>query len=363
MSPVEPVNPVTAQLALGEACTQDGAMNPQNITFETELLDDIPSLLALRAGLNTGVLLLLLNGPVSRADIGVQTSLPSGGLDTLLGLFRQCGIAGQEGGRWHLTPAMQALMAADPDALKRRADFVALAACDVLMHGDSLLSDPQAFQRAAATFRFFRYDRALGTGAAHLEDTAPWAEYVSDLTAREGPDLVPLIPLEGVDHLLEVGGNTGVFARGLLERHAGLRATVLDLPAVCHFGARRLPEALANRLAFLAGDARKIEWPAGDAVLFKSVLHDWTEDAAQQMLNKAAQHVPVGGRVIICERGPIEAEPVMRGASAAANLVFAQYYRSPAFYEQALEEAGLRLLARRSVTLDMAFHVVAGERV
>ncbi|MEH6830172.1 MAG: methyltransferase [Sulfitobacter sp.] len=362
-APKGPGNPVTAQLALGEACAQDGAMNLQNLTFETQLLDDVPSLMALRAGLNTGVLRVLLNGPVARADIGPQTALPSDGLDTLLGLFRQCGMAGQEGDYWHLTPAMHALMVADPIALKRRADFVALAACDVLMHGDSLLSDPQAFQRAAATFRFFRYDRALGTGAAHLEDTAPWADYVSDLTAREGPDLGPLIPLEGVGHLLEVGGNTGVFARGLLELNAGLRATVLDLPAVCHLGARRRPEVLADRLAFLAGDAREIAWPAGDAVLFKSVLHDWTEEAAELMLNKAVQHVPVGGRVIICERGPIAAERVMHGATAAANLVFAQYYRPPEFYEAVLEAAGLRVLPRRSVTLDMAFHVVAGERV
>ncbi|MEH6741710.1 MAG: methyltransferase [Sulfitobacter sp.] len=338
-------------------------MNQKNITFETHLLDDIPSLMALRVGLKTGVLQVLHKGPMSRESLGAQTSLPCSGLDNLLGLFRQCGIAVLEGKCWQLTPMMQDLMSVDPAALRRRADFVALAACDVLMHGDSLMSDPQAFQRAAATFRFFRYDRALGTGAAHLEDTAPWANYVSDLTAREVPDLVPLIPLEGMGHLLEVGGNTGVFARGLLERHRCLRATVLDLPAVCHLGAGVLPETFNTRLAFLAGDAREIDWPEGDAVLFKSVLHDWTDEAAQKMINKAAQHVPVGGRVIICERGPIVEEPTMCGATASANLVFSQYYRSPSFYETAINAAGLKLLPRQSVSLDMAFHVVAGERI
>ena len=338
-------------------------MNAQTIAFETRLLNDVPSLMALRAGLNTGLLRVLLDGPMLAETLGARVSLPDAGLENLLALLRLGGMAECEDRVWRLSAPMRDLLEADGAALRQRADFVALAVCDVLMHGDSLLGDPRAFQQVAATFRFFRYDRALGTGAAHLEDTAPWANYVSALTAREAPELVPLIPLDGVRHLLEVGGNTGVFARALLAVHPGLMATVLDLAAVCHLGAAALPEAMAGRLHFLPGDAREIDWPQGDAVLFKSVLHDWTDAAARRMIDKAARHVPPGGRVIICERGPIAEEAAMRGATAAANLVFAQYYRTPAFYEAALEAAGLRLLPRRSIALDMTFHIVAAERV
>lgn len=330
--------------------------------FETRLLDDVTSLMALRAGFRTGLLDLLLKGSPPPATLDMKTPLPAGGLENLLALFEQCSIAEQKGGCWQLTPQMQALMSGDPAALRRRADFVALAVCDILMFGDSLLSDPRTFQSEAATFRFFRYDRALGTGAAQLEDTEPWANYVSDLTAREAPDLLPLIPLKGFQHLLEVGGNKGGFACGLLDMHSCLKATVLDLPAVCHLGKAQVPGNLKHRLTFLPGDAREIAWPESDAVLFKSVLHDWTDEAAMEMIAKAAGHLPVGGRVIICERGPISAEPAMHGATAAANLVFAQYYRSPAFYESALEAAGLALLPSRSVCLDMTFHVVTGQR-
>lgn len=337
-------------------------MTPLTLAFETRLLDDVPSLLALRSGFRSGLLATLQQGPITRELLITQTPLPAAGLDTLLALFWQVGIAEQEGDSWQLSGPMRDLLEAEGPALRQRADFVALAVCDVLMHGDGLLGDPRALRQAAATFRFFCYDRASGTGAAQLEDTAPWVGYVSALAAREAPDLAPLIPLDGVRHLLEVGGNTGVFARALLAARPGLTATVLDLPAVCHIGAADLPQDMAGRLHFLPGDARAIDWPQSDAVLFKSVLHDWTEAAAREMIAKAARHLPPGGRVIICERGPVAEENSMRGAAAAANLVFAQYYRTPAFYEAALEAAGLRLLPRRSVSLEMTFHMVAAER-
>jgi hypothetical protein len=323
--------------------------------FEAAVLGDVAAIAALRLAADRGLLARLQAGPVREPDAR------SGGTPLLLAMLRGAGIATLDGeGGWALSPAAARALNA---GLLARARFAAVAMADLLLHGDALLEGREALVGRAATFAFFRYDRARGTGAAQLEDTAPWVAHVTALSEREAPALAPLIPVGDAAHLLEVGGNTGVMALALLARHPALRATILDLPAVCHLGlARCHGRAGAERLSFLPGDARETPWPAADAVLFKSVLHDWDIAAVRGMLGRAAQAVPPGGRVIVCERGRVEAEPALSGAAAVANLVFAPFYREPEAYRAELAALGLRLLPPAQARLDMTFHVVAAER-
>ncbi len=333
-------------------------MEPDAEALEAALLDDLPALAALRAGFRTGLI-----GRLATGDASGSASASLAGAELVLKLLEGVGAAERTADGWRLSEPMTGLLAQGGDRLRARADMVAMAAADLLRHGDLLVRDPARFMEAAETFRFFAYARAKDVRAANLEDTAPWVAYVTALSEVEAPALAPLMPLDGCAQLLEIGGNTGVMALSLLGRWPGLRATVLDLPAVCYLGearARGRPDA--GRLRFLPGDARAVDWPPADAVLFKSVLHDWTAEQARDLLARAARHVPVGGRVIVCERGAIADEPRLRGAAAAANLVFAPFYRHPSFYESWLERLGLASLPLRSARLDMTFHVVSAER-
>lgn len=339
-------------------------MSPKLIRFETKLLNDVPSLMAIRAAFRFGLFRILQQGPATALDLRSRAGLSPKGLEMLLRILQSHKMAKEKQGAWCLTRKMQALLADGGEDLRVKADFTASSVCDVLGMSELLLSSPEGFLQSAQTFRFFQYDRALGTGAANLQDTAPWVNYVSALTAREAPVLAPLIDLSNSHHILEVGGNVGIFAQSLLALNPDLSATVLDLPAVCHLGEARLKsENNAPPIAFLAGDARAIDWPDTDTVLFKSVLHDWSEEGAATMLLKASAHVPIGGRVIICERGPFAEETDIQGAQSAANLVFGQYYRDQQFYRDVLTGAGLRLAEPISVKLDMRFHITIAERV
>ncbi|MBY6005315.1 methyltransferase domain-containing protein [Salipiger bermudensis] len=317
--------------------------------LEATLLGELPALSALRAALHHRLFdRLPAPGPHPEEAWAVQILSERGAL-----------LAGDDG--WCASAAMTELLRAQDD-LAALVEFTALAACDILRHGPALSSGVRAFQSRAETFGFFRYDRARGTGAAQIEDTAPWVAYVTALSRREAPVLAPLIPLDGCARLLEIGGNTGVMAEALLARHRALSATVLDLPAVCHLGRARMKHRPEPRLSFLPGDARETAWPAADAVLFKSVLHDWAPDDARALLRQAAAHLPPGGRVIVCERGALADEPVPGGLSAAANLVFGPFYRAPAVYRDWMVAAGLRPLPPVDAQLDMTFHVIAAEK-
>ena len=93
--------------------------------------------------------------------------------------------------------------------------------------------------------------------------------------------LAAAVDLPAGSRVLDVGGGSGVYAIGLVERFPGLRATVLESPPVDAIAARTIREAgLVPRIDVVAADMFAVAWPAGhDVHLFSNVLHDWDEPA------------------------------------------------------------------------------------
>ncbi|NEX46557.1 methyltransferase [Pseudotabrizicola algicola] len=335
----------------------DGA-SPSETELTRRMTEDLPVMVALRAAIDRGDMRALLDG---------RLAAPAG--DLALSVLRGAGVVAQgDGQHWRLTPEAADLWRRDGPALEARLRFGLMAAADLILHGEALFSDDRSFFGRAATYGFFRYARALGSGAAQIEDTEPWVRYVAALNQTEAPELAPLVPLAGCRRLLEIGGNVGGFALALLELHPGLQAAVLDLPAVCHIGTRAsATHPAAARLKFVPGDIRSDDWPLigdgkPDAIIFKSVLHDWDLARVPEILTRAARHLAPGGRIIIIERGPLQAEPLISGLSAATNLVFAPFYRAPAVYADLLAGLGLVPLPPQSTVLDMTFHIIGAEK-
>lgn len=324
------------------------------------LLDSMTGCIAILTASESGLFEQLLEGRVASDSL----RLPRAKGAVLLHLLEQNEIVITEGDEATLTPTFAALWAAEGPALVARAGFTLMAAGDLIQGRSEYFNQPDRFFGSARTFSFFCYDRARSTGLGSLQDTEAWVAYVSALNAAEAPQLADLLPMHGVRGLLEIGGNTGGFARVLLARHPNLRVTVLDLPAVCEIGRRGPAEP---RLAFVPGDAREDEWPmvagaAPDMVVFKSVLHDWETDAAHTMLQRAAEHVTPGGSVVVLERGRLECAPQTQTFASASNLVFAGYYRSPDWYAERLDRLGLSVQVLGPRHLEMPFFAIVGRR-
>jgi len=120
--------------------------------------------------------------------------------------------------------------------------------------------------------------------------------YWADCLARS-------LELSGTRLLLDVGGGSGVYSIALARRYRRLRAIIFDLPAVLPVTRERIHAAgLGDRVETAAGDFFADPWPPGaDAVLFSSVLHDWSPETCRLLLGKAARALPAGGTVVIRE--------------------------------------------------------------
>lgn len=318
---------------------------------------------ALSFALRSGLVDKLAAGPATIASLAGAARRDTAGVEILSGLLETAGVLQRAGDSIGLAAGFSAVLPRR-QALESKLAFLDLAARDILDKLPAMLFDTPAYVAGGKVFELFRYDRALEITEENLAFTRRWVGYTTALTEHEAPLLVPLVRLDGTSRLLDIGGNSGAFARGLCHAHPALEVTVLDLPVVAELGRRYLagtPEA--PRIRCLAADMRADPWPAGhDAICFKSVLHDWPEPDVRQLLGKARDALPPGGRLFIVERGRFAPGAAPLPFSAAANLVFSRFYRAPTAYAELLAELGFADIGVQTVEIDMPFHVVSGTR-
>jgi SAM-dependent methyltransferase len=136
--------------------------------------------------------------------------------------------------------------------------------------------------------------------------TDDWGAYQRGMRAQANP-LAPVlarrVPVPaGATEMLDIGGSHGYFSVAICRRHAGLRATVLDLPQAVEHAAPLLErEGMGDRVVLRAGDALTDD--LGDAVydliLAFSLVHHFDDETNRQLVRKAARALRPGGYLVI----------------------------------------------------------------
>jgi hypothetical protein len=89
----------------------------------------------------------------------------------------------------------------------------------------------------------------------------------------------------------------------MLEQNAQMRGTIFELPQVAAHARQRVAAAgLASRCEVIEGDALVGVPPGADAYMLKSVIHNWEDDQAAEMLHNCRSVMQAQGKVIVIER-------------------------------------------------------------
>lgn len=174
-----------------------------------------------------------------------------------------------------------------------------------------------------------------------------------DLGWMTAQSVVEAIDLTGVAHVVDLGAGPGHYSIAMLERHPGLRATLVDLPlslmvASDSFKRRRILDRVDLKACDLYVPDADIPVPSESAqfVLISHVLHMEAAAQNQRLIRKAAALLSPGGRLLIHDMFLEEdgAHPQMSSLFAVHMLAMTQRGElyPPSTICGWLEQAGLR---------------------
>jgi len=150
--------------------------------------------------------------------------------------------------------------------------------------------------------------------------------------------------------VMDVGGGYGAVLATLLQRHAALEGSILDL-AHAREGAEEYlrAEGVADRARFIEGSFFDSVPATADCYLLKYIIHDWNDEYAGQIVARVGEAVrAAGATLILIERilpGRFEPKPEHQ-SSAASDLTMMLWggrERTEAQFADLFAGAGLRL--------------------
>jgi hypothetical protein len=259
-------------------------------------LADLTVQLAIRAVAELAIADRLGGGPRSVAELAAEAGCDVGALERLLRRLARAGVFVEtEAGVFALTPLAEPLRSDHPISLR---DAYPLVAPDLLAWGAvgySLRTGRPAFEHVHGCGYYER-----------LADDSAFADRFD--RSVQGQNRVMLRALltaydwSDCGTVVDVAGGTGTMLAGLLARHPALRGILIDLPRVLADAPATLREAGVQDRCRLAPGSYFDPLPrGGDTYVLKTVLKDWGDEQAIQILRRVADAVSPAGRVLVIE--------------------------------------------------------------
>jgi demethylspheroidene O-methyltransferase len=192
---------------------------------------------------------------------------------------------------------------------------------------------------------------AARPGESERDSAARYSELMAQSQSFVADDVLSHVPLWGRNHLLDVGGGSGVFAREALERFPHLAATVFDLPEVAALAQERFEQAgLGARGAIVPRNMFADALPQdADVISLVRILHDHDDEPVRRLLRAARAAIRPDGLLIVAE--PMAGTPGAGGVGAYFHMYLwamrSGRPRTAAELTALLEEAGFADIRER----------------
>lgn len=241
---------------------------------------------------------LLREGPRTAQALAQATHCDRPALTRLLRALTSIDVLTETaGGMFDLTPLGELLCADVPGSLAAWAEFCgtrswAAWGCleQSIRSGDSL-----------------RKQAGGADGFHHLENDVQAAllfnRAMVELTQPVAAAIARTLDWSGMRLIVDVGGGYGELVAAILSRHPTLRGVLFDLAhATAAAGSRLAAAGLEGRCSLVTGSFFGVIPGAADAYLLKSILHDWDDERAVEILLNCRRAMAPHARLFVIER-------------------------------------------------------------
>jgi hypothetical protein len=168
----------------------------------------------------------------------------------------------------------------------------------------------------------------------------PFNDYQTHLSKMSAAALLAEYDFSGFKTICDVGGGQGFLLKSILEKYPSAKGILFDLPFVVE-GAD-LGET-ASRCE-VAGGSFFEKVPAADCIILKSILHDWSDGKALEILQSCAGSINPGGKILAMDMVIMEgANPLSYFYDMHMLVLLGGRERTQEEMTELFGEAGLRI--------------------
>jgi SAM-dependent methyltransferase len=279
-------------------------------------------------------------GPRPVAELAVECGADPRALDRLLRAMVSAGVFCQTAPRTYALTSVSELLRSDaPGSLRQMAvldgEEVYRSFADIV---HTVRTGTPAFESIYGE-PFYAYL----AGQPRLAAT-----FVEAMSGAQVAAALALCDLTGTELLVDVGGGDGSLLAEALTRHPALRGVLLELPEAVRRAKTTVTDAgVADRAELVEGDFFAAVPASGDAYVLARVLHNWTDERAEQILRRIREAMRPDGRLLVVEQllPDADTEPGPgKGMVDLLMLVLLEGHdRTQADYVRLLERAGFAL--------------------
>lgn len=128
-------------------------------------------------------------------------------------------------------------------------------------------------------------------------------EGMVSLTRVAMPALLVACDFSGISTLMDIGGGLGELMSAILKKYTSMRGIVFDLPHCEEAARENLADlGVADRCEFIAGSFFESVPAGADAIIMKSIIHDWNDERCVRILQNCHRALKPGARLMVIDR-------------------------------------------------------------
>ncbi|MGH9609459.1 MAG: methyltransferase [Bryobacteraceae bacterium] len=318
---------------------KSGTVPPEAQLLEMILAQFVSRLIHLTATLKLPD--YLAEGPKAAAELAPLTATHAPSLYRVLRMLASLGFFTEDAAhRFSLRPLGAALKSGTPGhaaALVLGGELLSRS-LDHLLH--SVRTGETGFQEAfgVPVFEWL---------ASHPAEASLFNDTMVGIHGREPAAVAAAYDFSAFSMIADVGGSTGNMLTTILERHAGPRGILFDMPHVVRDAPAFIRQrGLTDRIRIEAGTFFESVPAGADAYLLSHIIHDWKEEQCLTILGNCRRAINPEGRLLLVEMVLPGGDTPHPGKMLDIVMLTASggQERTAAEYGALLDKAGFRLM-------------------